>query len=122
MPDASPFPPLHAILDVDVAGAAGWAPLALADAFLAGGATLIQLRAKQLASGPFLELCDAVVARARAWPGVRILVNDRVDVAVLSRAAGAHVGQEDLAPTALQLFGLKPPAWMEGKSVFKFAS
>ncbi len=31
-------------------------------------------------------------------------------------------GIEDLAPTALQLFGLKPPAWMEGKSVFKFAS
>ena len=31
-------------------------------------------------------------------------------------------GIEDLAPTALQLFGMKPPAWMEGKSVFKFAS
>ena len=31
-------------------------------------------------------------------------------------------GIEDLAPTALQLFGLKPPAWMEGKSVFNFVS
>jgi predicted AlkP superfamily phosphohydrolase/phosphomutase len=27
-------------------------------------------------------------------------------------------GIEDLAPTALKLFGLEPPAWMEGKSVF----
>jgi predicted AlkP superfamily phosphohydrolase/phosphomutase len=27
-------------------------------------------------------------------------------------------GIEDLAPTALELFGLKPPAWMEGKPVF----
>jgi predicted AlkP superfamily phosphohydrolase/phosphomutase len=27
-------------------------------------------------------------------------------------------GIEDLAPTALTLFGLKPPAWMEGKPVF----
>ena len=26
-------------------------------------------------------------------------------------------GIEDMAPTALQLFGLKPPAWMEGKSL-----
>jgi bisphosphoglycerate-independent phosphoglycerate mutase (AlkP superfamily) len=24
-------------------------------------------------------------------------------------------GIEDLAPTALQLFGVQPPAWMEGK-------
>ena len=29
-------------------------------------------------------------------------------------------GIEDLAPTALELFGLKPPAWMEGKPVFNF--
>jgi predicted AlkP superfamily phosphohydrolase/phosphomutase len=28
-------------------------------------------------------------------------------------------GIEDLAPTALKLFGLDPPAWMEGKSVFQ---
>jgi predicted AlkP superfamily phosphohydrolase/phosphomutase len=27
-------------------------------------------------------------------------------------------GIEDMAPTALALFGLDPPAWMEGKSVF----
>lgn len=27
-------------------------------------------------------------------------------------------GLEDMAPTALQLFGLTPPAWMEGKAVF----
>jgi predicted AlkP superfamily phosphohydrolase/phosphomutase len=30
-------------------------------------------------------------------------------------------GIEDMAPTALQLFGIEPPAWMEGKSVFRFA-
>ncbi|HKX00009.1 MAG TPA: alkaline phosphatase family protein [Bryobacteraceae bacterium] len=30
-------------------------------------------------------------------------------------------GIEDLAPTALELFGIQPPAWMEGTSVFRFA-
>jgi len=84
---------------VDTAAAAGWAPLALAEAFFAGGATLVQVRAKQLASGPFLDLCDAVVALGRRG-GARVIVNDRVDLAVLAGAAGAHVGQDDLAPAA----------------------
>jgi predicted AlkP superfamily phosphohydrolase/phosphomutase len=30
-------------------------------------------------------------------------------------------GIEDMAPTALELFGVQPPAWMEGKSVFHVA-
>jgi len=30
-------------------------------------------------------------------------------------------GIEDMAATALDLFGIQPPAWMEGKSVFRFA-
>ena len=29
-----------------------------------------------------------------------VIVNDRVDLAVMSRAAGVHVGQDDLAPAA----------------------
>jgi len=71
--------------------------MALLEAFLAGGATVIQLRAKQLPSGPFLELCDAAVGLG-AGRGARVIVNDRVDLAVLSRAAGAHVGQDDVQP------------------------
>jgi thiamine-phosphate pyrophosphorylase len=82
---------------VDAAAAAGWAPLALAGCFFDGGATTVQLRAKQLASGPFLELADALVLHGRPY-GAQIIVNDRVDVAVLSRAAGVHVGQDDLPP------------------------
>jgi hypothetical protein len=30
-------------------------------------------------------------------------------------------GIEDMAPTALRLFGIQPPEWMEGKSVIRFA-
>lgn len=71
----------------------------MARAFLAGGATLIQIRAKTLESGPFLGLCDAVVAAAAA-AGARVVVNDRADLARLSGAAGVHVGQDDLPPAA----------------------
>jgi thiamine-phosphate pyrophosphorylase len=93
------FPPLHAIVDVDVCRSAGWAPLDLARALLDGGARLIQLRAKTMDSGPFLELADAAV-RLATEAGGRIIVNDRVDIARLSNAAGVHVGQEDLPPVA----------------------
>ena len=82
---------------MDAAAAAGFAPLTLAAHFFDGGATVVQLRAKHLASGPLLELADALVARGRPY-GARVIVNDRVDVAVLSKAAGAHVGQDDLVP------------------------
>jgi len=36
--------------------------------------------------------------RAAAPYAAAIIVNDRADLAVMSRAAGVHVGQEDLAP------------------------
>lgn len=38
--------------------------------------------------------------RAAAPCGAAVVVNDRVDLALLAGAAGAHVGQEDLPPAA----------------------
>jgi thiamine-phosphate pyrophosphorylase len=89
--------PLHAIVDVDVGRRAGWAPITLAHAFLDGGARIIQIRAKTLASGPFLALCDDIVQMATPYEA-SVIVNDRADLAALSRAAGVHVGQDDLLP------------------------
>jgi len=86
-------------VDVDLAARAGWAPIDLARAFLDGGATLIQLRAKQLGSAAFLELADAAVRAARPYHA-NIIVNDRADIALMSGAAGVHVGQDDLPPSA----------------------
>jgi len=83
---------------VDVAAHATWAPLDLARAYLDGGVRLLQLRAKQLPSAPFLELCDELVRMASPY-SASVIVNDRADLAVMARAAGVHVGQEDLAPT-----------------------
>ena len=78
---------------------AGWTPIDLARAFLDGGATVIQLRAKQLHSAAFLELADGIVGLARPYHAT-IIVNDRADIALLSAAAGVHVGQDDLPPAA----------------------
>jgi thiamine-phosphate pyrophosphorylase len=82
---------------VDVAARAGWLPLDLARAYLSGGARLLQLRAKTLASGAFLDLAGAVQEEATAAGG-RVIVNDRADIARLAGTAGVHVGQEDLLP------------------------
>ena len=92
-----PFPRLYAILDVDAAAARGLVPLALLDAWLHAGVRLVQLRAKGLATGAFLDLADAAVAATRA-AGARLIVNDRADVAALAGADGVHVGQDDLDP------------------------
>jgi thiamine-phosphate pyrophosphorylase len=96
------LPPLHAIMDVDLAAAAGWAPLDLVRAYLDGGARTLQIRAKHLLSGELLALCDAAVAIAAPY-GAGIVVNDRPDVARLSGAAGVHVGQDDLAAADARL-------------------
>ena len=53
-----------------------------ASACLAGGARLLQIRAKQLPGRDFLEAASAIVGRAAA--GATIIVNDRADVARLS--------------------------------------
>jgi thiamine-phosphate pyrophosphorylase len=89
--------PLYAIVDADVAVAAGWTPRDLCAAYLAGGARLLQLRAKALPAGAFLTLAQQCVADA-ARVGARVVVNDRADIAAIAGAAGVHVGQDDIGP------------------------
>lgn len=48
-------------------------------------------------SAAFLQMCDEVVRVARP-AGAIVIVNDRADLALLSRADGVHVGQDDLPP------------------------
>jgi thiamine-phosphate pyrophosphorylase len=90
---------LHAIVDVDASTRAGLIPLEVARAFLAGGARLLQVRAKTLGSRAFLELADACISAAVPC-NASIIINDRVDIARLSGAAGVHIGQDDLSPSA----------------------
>lgn len=98
---APDWPVLHAIVDADVCERAGWDPVSYARALLAGGATFLQVRAKLLASGPFLDICDAVVELCEAR-GATVIINDRADLALMSRARGVHVGQDDLSVAAVR--------------------
>jgi thiamine-phosphate pyrophosphorylase len=66
-------------------------------AAIAGGATAVQLRAKELSDEEQLSLARELAGRCRA-AGVLFVVNDRVRVAVGGGADGLHVGQDqDLA-------------------------
>jgi thiamine-phosphate pyrophosphorylase len=91
------LPRLYAVLDTGVAAGRGWTVADLGQAFLDGGAQLIQLRAKHLDARALLDAADRLVRLAEP-AGARIVVNDRADVAAMCGAAGVHVGQEDLAP------------------------
>src|SRR5215216_8022310 len=64
-----------------------------------GGASLVQLREKQMSPKEFHEEARAAVAAA-AQCGVQLIVNDRVDIALAVGANGVHLGQDDLSPEA----------------------
>jgi thiamine-phosphate pyrophosphorylase len=77
-----------------------------------GGATMIQLRLKDADARTLVEVARALV---RALPGVPVIVNDRLDVALAAGAAGVHVGPDDLPAAAVRR--LVPPAFIVGASV-----
>ncbi len=93
--------PLMAIVDADVAARLGWTMTDLAAAYVSGGASLLQLRAKKAPSGWLLGIATTIVALAHR-ANATVIVNDRADIARLSGADGVHVGQEDLAPAAVR--------------------
>ena len=62
-----------------------------------GGATFIQLREKYASSQDFYQAARAALEIARRC-GVKIIINDRVDIALALRCDGVHLGQDDLPP------------------------
>jgi thiamine-phosphate pyrophosphorylase len=101
----TPAERLYPIIDTDVCRERGLEPGALALACLRGGARVLQVRVKTGSSAHFLDLATQVVETAGAF-GAAVIVNDRADIARLARAAGVHVGQDDLPPDAVRdVFG-----------------
>lgn len=82
-------------LVADAGFAGGRDLLALAEQAVAGGATLVQLRAKGFPDRDLVEL-GRWMAERLARLGVPLIVNDRADIALACGAAGVHLGQDDL--------------------------
>lgn len=66
---------------------------------IAGGATLVQLRDKHAAPNNFYRSAAAALQIAHDHD-VKIIINDRVDLALALKADGVHLGQTDLHPAA----------------------
>jgi len=73
--------------------------LETANAVLAGGADVIQLREKALCDRVLLERARRL-RELTASAGALLIVNDRPDIAALADADGVHVGQDDLPASA----------------------
>lgn len=76
--------------------------LSLADQILQlseGGASLVQLREKT--GSPLEFYAEAEVAlRVARLHGLKVIINDRVDIALALHADGVHLGQDDMPPAA----------------------
>ncbi|MGH7872295.1 MAG: thiamine phosphate synthase [Candidatus Binatia bacterium] len=91
------LPPLYGILDPEqIQGRT--AEIVLRE-MLGAGVTILQLRVKSLAPVDFLDLAKLARAETRAH-NCKLIVNDRIDVALACEADGVHLGQEDLPLSA----------------------
>ncbi|MBW2420713.1 MAG: thiamine phosphate synthase [Deltaproteobacteria bacterium] len=89
------FAGLHVLVDDDPR----WPrdPVAQARAACAGGAPVVQLRAKHATDATALAWAREIRALTRAC-GTLFVMNDRFDLALASDADAVHLGQEDLPP------------------------
>jgi thiamine-phosphate pyrophosphorylase len=85
------YPILDAAFETEETMASGIESLARA------GCRLVQLRAKELSAREFHRWAETACRVARE-AGIRLVINDRVDVALLVGADGVHLGQDDLSP------------------------
>ncbi|KNZ44433.1 uncharacterized protein VP01_916g3 [Puccinia sorghi] len=58
------------------------------------GVKIVQLREKNLSTKLFLERARAL--RQICQPPVKLIINDRIDIALASGADGVHLGQDDM--------------------------
>jgi thiamine-phosphate pyrophosphorylase len=99
------FPALYAILDPSLTPE----PAAFARQLAEAGVQLIQLRDKRGSSRKIHEQARELMSLQSS--GVRIIVNDRPDIAAITGAAGVHVGQDDLPVEDARKI-CKQPLWV----------
>ena len=85
--------PSHFYAMVDLS--AGHEPVMLAQTLLDAGTRIMQLRLKDAPGRDFLAAARAIADMCRKR-GAILIVNDRVDIAILADAHGVHLGRQDL--------------------------
>jgi len=97
------LPKIYPITDTRVSGISH---LEQVEKLAAGGGGTIQLREKYSSPLDFYESATEVIQFAGKI-GVRIIINDRVDIALALKADGVHLGQDDMPPgSAREILGL----------------
>lgn len=91
------LPRVYPILNTAALDRAGIGIVEAAEAFLEGGAEILQFRHKAFWSREIFAEAEKVAGLCRQANGL-FIVNDRADYAALL-GAGLHLGQDDLAPT-----------------------
>lgn len=86
------LPKLYAITDTQLSN---YTHAEIVRLLLTGGATLIQLRDKDASAKELLDAARECLALTRP-AGAKLIINDRVDVALTADADGVHLGQDDL--------------------------
>jgi thiamine-phosphate pyrophosphorylase len=100
MPGSFQLPKIYPITDRKISGISHVEQIAR---LKLGGATFVQIREKSGSSFEFYELVRESLA---VHPDIKIIVNDRVDIALVTKAHGVHLGQNDLPPAeARKLLG-----------------
>jgi thiamine-phosphate pyrophosphorylase len=82
----------------------------------AAGVSIVQVRERGLSDRQLLAVTSRLVASA---PGTRIVVNDRVDVALAANAAGVHLRGDSMP--AHRVRALAPAGFLIGQSVHSAA-
>ena len=101
------FPALYAIVDPTLTKEP---PIKLAGKLVEAGVKLVQLRDKRSTAREVYAEALHLVSFLAPFK-VRLIVNDRPDIAALAGAAGVHVGQNDLAVEDAR--GIcRPPSWV----------
>ena len=90
------LPKIYPITDVSLSGTSHAEQV---ERLIAGGAKFIELREKHASPRDFFEAAKSAVEIARQHD-VKIIINDRVDIARALGADGVHLGQDDLPPSA----------------------
>jgi thiamine-phosphate pyrophosphorylase len=88
--------------------------LSLVGAAARAGVDLIQVRERELEAGALAGLARQVID-AVSGTGARIVVNDRLDVALAAGAAGVHLRGDGLP--AARVRTIVPPGFLVGRSV-----